>query len=212
VISVGRKKSDAYLAKKAARRQAREEARRRELQKIEQAPKEHPRWIRVAKWIVGTVIVGSLGLVASVYQIWGGPPWPTAPAFAPGAPSFGSALDVPFIVTNKSVLFPIKKLHILCSANRIVVGPPNWQVRGISFSIPGFADLAPGQSRPYTCAFNSVVRGPNGDKMGVLGAAITFNSEYDSSWWSGSRTKAESEMFTLETKTSPPQWVTGEPL
>ncbi len=168
---------------------------------------KYRRFLRMAEWILGP----PLALLAFVYGIWG-PPWPTEPTFVPGAPSFGSALDVPFIVTNKSVLFPIKKLHILCSAYRIDVGPPNWSIQGISFSVPGVADLAPGQSRPYTCAFNNVMRGPNGERMGVRAATIAFNSEYDSSWPWKARAKAESGKFTLDTKTVPPQWMTGEPL
>jgi hypothetical protein len=51
--------------------------------------------------------------VVAIYTFWG-PPWPTEPSFDPGFPSFGLPLDVPFSVANKSAIFPISDLTILC--------------------------------------------------------------------------------------------------
>lgn len=73
----------------------------------------------MVEWIVVTLIFGTFGFVAAVYQIWGGPPWPVAPTFVPGFPSSGFALETPFTVTNKSALFPLKHLQIACRLDHV---------------------------------------------------------------------------------------------
>lgn len=48
-----------------------------------------------------------MGLVASVYQLGGGPPWPTAPEIHPRDTVNASSEILPFEVTNKSAFFPL---------------------------------------------------------------------------------------------------------
>jgi hypothetical protein len=199
---------------------------------------------RAVKAVFGFVVV-LVGLIGGAYTMWG-PPWPTEPSFVPGAPSFGSPLDVPFTVTNKSSVFSIKNLHISCHGYEIKVVPPNfgspapgggtlggWAIEGFTFSVPGNADLMPGETRPYTCVFNSVMRGvSNQTGYRIVEADIAFVSEYDARCpfpdavcarlfpcatdlrcdRLGSGTKALSGHFTLNTKTDPLQWMPGKPL
>jgi hypothetical protein len=199
---------------------------------------------RAVKAVFGFVVV-LVGLIGGAYTMWG-PPWPTEPGLVPGAPSFGSPLDVPFTVTNKSSVFSIKNLHISCHGYEIKVVPPNfgspapgggtlggWAIEGFTFSVPGNADLMPGETRPYTCVFNSVMRGvSNQTGYRIVEADIAFVSEYDARCpfpdavcarlfpcatdlrcdRLGSGTKALSGHFTLNTKTDPLQWMPGKPL
>ena len=82
---------------------------------ISETPKLSPSRIALkwARWF-GSFIVGPLlAVVVAIYTFWG-PPWPTEPWFDPGFPSFGLPLDVPFSVANKSAIFPISDLTILC--------------------------------------------------------------------------------------------------
>lgn len=64
----------------------------------------HRRWWQSTKWAIGTV-VAILGLIASVYQLTGGPPWPTKPEIHPHDTVNASSLVLPFDVRNRSTLF-----------------------------------------------------------------------------------------------------------
>jgi hypothetical protein len=171
----------------------------------------HRRMGKWVKWVVGTPLaVVAFGLTV-VINVWG-PPWPTEPVFAPGQPSAGSPLDVPFTVTNKSALFAITSLQITCIAVQIDTGPPYFKFKDIGFAVLGSSTLEVTKSGPQTCAFNStVILDPNSK---LLAAQIKFASRYESPWpWEKAKTKTvESDIFTLNTKTSPPQWMQGKPL
>ena len=69
-------------------------------------------------WLAGKVtavfLVGLAGFVASLYQIFGGPPWPTEPVYSPGPPSSDSPFGIPFDVANKSGVLWIKNIAIKC--------------------------------------------------------------------------------------------------
>ena len=121
-----KKRSEAYLAKKDAKRAAAGAARAQPPIRSGALRSDRPTWIRVTEYLVGTLVVGTVGLVASVYQIQGGPPWPVGPVFVPGFPSAGNAFDVPFTVTNKSAFFSLRHLEILCGfekKNRCEIEP-----------------------------------------------------------------------------------------
>ena len=68
--------------------------------------------IHLARRII-IVLVGLVSLLAAIDQLLG-PPWPTRPVFSPGLPSTGSPLDIPFSVTNRSIIFPIHHLIVWC--------------------------------------------------------------------------------------------------
>ena len=207
---MGQKRSEAYLARKAAKRKAKEEARQREPQKSEQLPKVRPHWIRVAEWIVGTLIVGTVGFVASVYQIEGGAPWLVAPTFAPGSPSSGNSFDIPFTVTNKSAFFSINHLRILCGFEKLRTNARSGLEQMSITASDGKASIGPLQSAPYTCPLNRMIAFAGATKFEE--ATIVFLTEYDSHLPWVSRTKSESDFFTLNTSTIPPQWAIGKPI
>jgi hypothetical protein len=164
--------------------------------------------------------VGLIGLVGSIYGMWG-PPWPTEPEFALASPSFGSSFDVPFSVLNKSALFALDNLSISCVLLRLRAGGPGAQVstaEGLSFDqapkiLARGTNLIPaGGSRPYVCPLRGFVRVGDKDAADVVQEAqIGFLMEYDARLWRGRKQTREGP-FTLETKTIPPQWVKGAPL
>ena len=62
-------------------------------------------------WIVGIFVAYYLGTV--------GPIWPTEPEIRPNGVSANNPFDIPFSITNKSVLFDIKKPVFDCWATYI---------------------------------------------------------------------------------------------
>jgi hypothetical protein len=163
-------------------------------------------------WLVAKVafgfVVALVGLVSGIYGIWG-PPWPTDPVFVPGVPSLGDAFNVPFSVVNKSALFPLRDLELSCSIHSVATSHNN-QYRRFSVEAGSREILRPLESRPYACLLNSLfVRSPDDT---ITAAEIEFVSDF-SSWlpWRG-RVHSLSGVFTLNTKTVPPQWMMGRPM
>ena len=187
-------------------------------------PAEPPVRMHRHLWMAAKVAAGFLavliGLLSGVYGIWG-PPWPTAPSFAPGLPASGSPLDVTFNATNASVLFSVPDLFVDCEmvCLRASDAPPPLALglRHVYVLARGTSHLAPGQTRPFRCP----LRGQFGlgrtgesdaDVAGrITNAQIVLHSDYFNPWtvWL-SRHQALSDRFSLNSKTVPPQWVQGD--
>jgi len=173
--------------------------------------------IRGTRWLIG-LIIGSLGLTATAYQLLGGPPWPTAPVFTPQPPSVASPFDNPFDVTNKSGFADLYDLAITCrivfvKASRLNVtrdfnGRLIFPARGLN------PILASGSTSQFTCPFRAYL-----DREGLgataldspIEARIALFAEYKTpNWWAphwfqAKQTTPEA-IFTLDTKTLPPRW------
>jgi hypothetical protein len=174
----------------------------------------HRRLWRVIKWVLGGTI-SLLGLLGTIYGLWG-PPWPTEPSYAPGVPSFSSPFDVPFIVTNKSALFTITNLQISCQLDDVVVSfptAPNNMISDSKSTISASNILAPLETRSYTCPIRGFsMSGPMSvADAKIRRATVSFVSTYNKRIFSG-LTSSKSDVFTLNTRTSPPQWTVGQPL
>ena len=68
----------------------------------------HAGWTKAVAAVAGLVVI-----VATIIGIWG-PLWPTAPTFYPETPSAESPLELSFKVKNRSALFPLRNLQIVC--------------------------------------------------------------------------------------------------
>jgi hypothetical protein len=202
-----KKRSQAYLARKAAKRKV---AQTQSPIPSENSPRERPRWIRVAEYIVGTLIVGTVGFVASVYQIEGGPPWPVAPTFVPGSPSSGDPFDVPFTITNKSAFFSLNHLEILCGLENVRTDVKSGASQFSITVSDGKASLGPLQSGTYTCPLMRAIKFAGATRLEE--ATIAFLTRYDSRLPWGGRAQSESDFFSLNAKTVPPQWTVGRPI
>ena len=160
----------------------------------------HAGWTKAVAAVAGLVVI-----VATIIGIWG-PLWPTAPTFYPETPSADSPLELSFKVKNRSALFPLRNLQIVCMlVSARSQTNKSFAETGVTLSQP-VVDLAPGQSEPYSCPLHVAVDLREGDK--IVRAKIDFISQYDSRWPWGGRSKSESEVFTLNT--SPPQWLAGD--
>jgi hypothetical protein len=160
----------------------------------------HAGWLKAAAAVAGSVII-----IAAIIGIWG-PLWPTAPAFYPETPSPESPLELSFKVKNRSALFGLRNLQIVCMlVSARSQSNKSFAETGVTLSQP-VVDLAPGQSEMYSCPLHVAVDLREGDK--IVRAKIDFISQYDSRWPWGGRSKSESDVFTLNT--SPPQWLAGE--
>jgi hypothetical protein len=177
--------------------------------------------LRLAAKVIPGFLVTLIGLIASIYGIWGAP-WPTKPRFSPGLPSFGSSFDIPFIVTNKSAFFALSNLTVTCVLLRFrAEGANGAQVRvadGLTFDTApkilasGANRIESTESRPYTCPLRGLMRVDNADAADAISEAqIGFISEYDSPLWWGQQ-QAKDGPFTLITTTVPRQWERGAPL
>jgi hypothetical protein len=198
-------------AKKAA--QLRQKAEQREFaarQLAEAKAKQRQRILHITEFAFGS----ALAIFGLVYSFLG-PPWPTAPTFAPLQPSFGSPFDAPFAVSNKSILFGITDLAIECNllelsagmSSKISGGPGIIAARGPN------KFLGASKTGTFTCPMRGVFKLDGIDAAdSTLSAQISFTSKYDSPWFWESKTTSTSETFTLNTATMPRQWTPGAPL
>jgi hypothetical protein len=197
-------RSERYLAKRAAKRRAQQEAQKRFPREPETKPPKRRRILRIVEWTLGA----PLAVVAAIYTFLG-PPWPTTPVFSPGFPSSGFAFDVPFTIANKSVLFPLKHLQISCGMVDIRLSN-GLAITGIDVTASGAegSSLGPSTSASYTCPLKRLI----GSGVTIQAAAIDFTTKYDSRWPFMSRSESRTDPFTLNTETTPPQWTSGTPL
>lgn len=192
---------------KAGKSKRKEQTPQQPRSKLEKTRSTHRTILKMAEWILGPP-AALFGVIAGIYSVWG-PIWPTEPAFAVTRASSASAWDVPFLVTNSSALFPIKDLEIECVLVSAVTKNQN-TFEDAGFGILARSVLAPGETRPYTCPLNRLFRlGPDDPPVA---AKIKFVTEYASRLPWKTHTQATSGIFTLNAKTSSPQWMQGEPL
>ena len=175
-------------------------------------------------WMAAQVTAGFLvvliGLLIGVYANWG-PPWPTAPSFAPGLPASGSPLDVTFNGTNTSVLFSVPDLFVNCEMVCLRASdsrpPLALGLRHVYVLARGTSHLAPGQTMPFRCRLRAQFGlGRPGESDAdafnrITNAQIVLHGDNFNFWTLFlSRHEALSGRFSLNTKAVPPQWVQGD--
>jgi hypothetical protein len=155
---------------------------------IKQSPMSHQMPVRrhliqALRVGVGGGALAMVTLIGFVYEVWG-LVWPTAPIFLPGVPSSGSAFYVPFSVTNKSILFPIRNLTLGCiilnletkhgnivnTITTIAIDPVT-QKRALNF-------IEIGTSDSYICKLDINFRASDD----VVRASVAFDFGYDPPW------------------------------
>jgi hypothetical protein len=68
-------------------------------------------------WIIGTLIIAGIALIAGTYLLADGPPWPTDPEIHPRDTVDGSSLIVPLTVRNRSGLFALRHVSFRCGVD-----------------------------------------------------------------------------------------------
>jgi hypothetical protein len=110
--------------------------------------KHHPLW-----WLVGGGFSLFLALSAALEAVAfynGGPPWPTMPDIEAQNPINGSSDILPFVIANRSGLFPIKKANLSCYVDLAFVMDAKRQtilLRDVTYSEG--ATPVPGQTNYY---------------------------------------------------------------
>lgn len=160
---------------------------------------------------LGGALIVLVGLISAFVTIFG-PLWPTAPSFEPGAPSLGSAFNIPFKITNDSALVPITGLTFKCH-----LLSARWSFKEFSAEAnveDGWTDwshpnrLERRKSAPYTCRFANAFNfaGP------LVSAQMEIVATYNSPWGGSESVTEKSDIYTWNSLTNPPQWMTGVPL
>jgi len=126
-------------------------------------------------WIVS---VFAVYYVAKVLDFVG-PIWPTVPEIRPNVVGANNPMDIPFSVTNKSVLFDIKKPVFHCVAVYIRMTRERYifdsVARDHARTIPA------GTTTQQTCAFQNVfIFGRNPE---TIAACIGISVSYEKRWF-----------------------------
>ncbi|MDX3965174.1 MAG: hypothetical protein QHD01_01085 [Bradyrhizobium sp.] len=150
--------------------------------------------------LIGTT-VGAIGFVAGVLQ----PFWPTEPDFDTGAPSLASPFDVPFTVTNRSKLFKITNLKIVCELIEVKTRNNNG-VANMSLNVAVSNFIEPQEAPIYTCPLHRIIALPQGDP--IVSAVMRFKYSYSQSgFWNDTEMPVKhSPVFSLLTDVVPARW------
>jgi hypothetical protein len=158
-------------------------------------------WRRRLIWSAA-LLSTSIVVIASIDSIWGAP-WPTEPVFAPESPAPRSPLEIPFTVTNESLIFPIRELGLTCH----LIFSKSLLERSVANAkavIPAGNLIRPRQSRQYACVFNDR---PGMDPNATVRIGIEIKFESRSPF--GGTVVAESSEYTWKSTVKIPHWVVG---
>jgi hypothetical protein len=177
----------------------------------ENVPRRHWSWsLRVIFLLLWSLLIVALDQTANIVGIWG-PFWPVEPIFSAGAPAFGFAFDIPFSVTNKSSVFPIRNLTVTCVVSGQAKGSLGtiFSTKNASIHTDVVSTLSPLETAIYSCPLRGAMRIDTGDAADVIkSGTVKFRSKYDARIW-GDRAQSEDGPFTLITTVKPPRWERG---
>jgi hypothetical protein len=175
-------------------------------------PLRQQRWFRIVEWAFGAVVL-VVGLLASAYQLGGGPPWPAAPEIDPGAPAYSAPFSIPFQVQNPSSLFWMHRPIFECMMASIRFSDGTFVENldtQVAHLLGDLLDIAPKGTHPFKCWFPNIF-----SKGGVVVDAklnimaswkIRFLGLEFSSW------EPTIGPFHWDNTLNPPRWIKGEPL
>jgi hypothetical protein len=173
-------------------------------------PRKRRRWPRIVKWIFGTLVGGTIALLASFYGLSGGPPWPTSPEIAPGMPAYSPAFSIPFDLRNPSSWFSMHRAIVECEIADIKTSSGR-TIPVLNTQVASSRDTAIGPlgSRPFQCLFPVLTPGET-----VVGAKLSIMVQWHVSlfgWWVPSWEPTIGP-FNWRSDLKPPRWIKGEPL
>jgi hypothetical protein len=112
-------------------------------------------------------------------------------------------LEIPFTVTNKSIVFPIKELgltcHLLFSKSLLESSIANAKA-----AFPAGNVIRPKEARQYTCLFDAR---PGMDPNAT--ARISIEIKYESRWPFAGTVVVGSPVYTWISNAKVPHWVLG---
>lgn len=149
-----------------------------------------------------SLLLAAAGLLATAYQLLGGPPWPTGPSFTPSE-NVARPFDVPFKIRNASSVFRIDGLKITCVLEHVAFQNGLVIERFAGSNSGNGGTLDPLGEKPYLCPIKAGIP--------VQRATIKFRGEYHYPAL-GVAFTYESPSFELSYDADRQLWVSGGPL
>jgi hypothetical protein len=190
-------------------------------------PLHRHRLVRAAKWLLGT-LVAVVGVVAGVYQIGGGPPWPADPEVHPRDTLDSSSLILPFLVTNPSILFGMD-VSFTCGID--VVYAKDTTGADLLVTDAAFANgaysLGPRETVNFPCDASRLLQVKNDGSLSLFGSSTVLQNNSGHLWetpfqilkmcvWVGAVYKIagvarnfRSKIFMWPAAQGHPQWIEG---
>ncbi len=145
-------------------------------------------WFRVGEWLFGSSIV-MIGLLAGVYQLTGGPPWPSDPEIHFRDTSDGSSLILPFTIRDRSGLVDMPDVIFRCGVDLVIAQDAKGQrvvIKDVAF-LSGVTSLFVGKEPiPYHCNAADVLRIRPDGSLSVYGSSTILKSSgpqiYEPPW------------------------------
>jgi hypothetical protein len=103
--------------------------------------------------------VAVLGVVSTVYTIWG-PPWPTNPEIRPRDVIDGSSFVLPFTVRNPSAVFDMDNVEFTCGVDLVHFEDAEGKTGGLSdvAFVTGHYSISANSSINYPCDASGIVQ------------------------------------------------------
>lgn len=146
-------------------------------QRPSRGPLHRHRLVRAAKWLLGT-LVAVVGVVAGVYQIGGGPPWPADPEIHPRDTSDSSSLILPFLVTNPSILFGMD-VNFTCGIDLVYAKDATGTdllVADAAFA-NGVYSLGPRETVNFPCDASRLLQVKNDGSLSLFGSSTAVGNK-----------------------------------
>ena len=140
------------------------------------------------EWTVGFVVL-LIGFVASVYQIGGGPPWPTDPTVSAQNSVDGSSLILPFTIENKSAFFPIDNVRFRCGVDLIWAADSRGKtiiIRDAAFANGVYSLEAGSKPINYDCDASDILKLRQDGSLSLFGSSTVLEdsqqADYKPPW------------------------------
>ena len=122
----------------------------------------------------------TLGLLASIYRLCGGPFWRTSPAIYPHGAVDGTSLILPFTVTDRSAVFGMPTVTFRCGIDLVWAADSMGQtvlLRDFAFLSDTYA--VPSGSKPmnYDCDASALLRVEHDGSLSIKGYSELLQSE-----------------------------------
>jgi hypothetical protein len=178
-------------------------------------------------WLTGTSIAVP-GLVASVYQICGGPFWQVDPEVHPRDTSDASSLILPFLVTNPSIAFAIDA-KFTCGIDLVYAKDAtgtNLVITDAAFANGNYS-TAPRETVNFPCDASKLLQVKEDGSLSLVGSSTVLENKSAHFWekpfqilkmcvWVGAEYKVvgvtrnfRSKIFMWPVAQGHPQWIEG---
>ncbi len=122
----------------------------------------------------------TLGLFALIYQLCGGPFWPTSPVIYPRGAVDGASLILPFTVTDRSAVFRISKVRFRCGIDSVWAADSTGQtvlLRDFAFLSDSYTVPSGSKLVNYDCDASALLRVEHDGALSIKGYSELLQSD-----------------------------------